>query len=202
VNNNILYDSQALGAGTVSDQQFASEIINYVILQTASESITTGETAVYSMICNIRGNGAFWQNPFDTLANNLFTNSTSSSMDPTPGALKTVEPNHLNDHKAPAGKGSIFQRIGNVMKKAGQAAWKHKDAIFGGMEMLAPLLLAGQQPHLLVTTNQTLLISVDYKIALERVIRSLKKLEKISQIPISYEMDTLLFRELQRVQAL
>jgi hypothetical protein len=88
------------------------------------------------------------------------------------------------------------------VKKAGQLAWKHKDAIFGGMEMLAPLLLAGQEQHLLVTTNQTHLISVDYKIALERVIRSLKKLEKVAGIPISYEMDTLLFRELQRVEAL
>lgn len=75
VNNNILYESQNPLGSTAGDVAFASEVINYVIIQTAGENITTGLPMEYTMIANIRGNGAFWPDPFDSLANNLFSDT-------------------------------------------------------------------------------------------------------------------------------
>lgn len=98
VNNDLIFDSQTLGVGntpSLGDQQFASEVINYVILQTASESITTGNPAEYSMIARLRGNACFWANPFDSMANNLFTD-TRSGFNPEPSMSTGLQPDALN----------------------------------------------------------------------------------------------------------
>jgi hypothetical protein len=146
VNNDLIFDSQSLGNGTaptLGDQQFASEVINYVILQTASESITTGEPADYSMIARLRGNACFWANPFDSMANNLFTN-TQSGFNPEPSMTTGLQPETLNQEPKPAGKGNIFQRMGHLMKRIAKGIWDHRGAIMNGIEMIP--LLADSKP--------------------------------------------------------
>lgn len=195
VNNNILYDSQSLGAGTVSDQQFASEVINYVILQTAGESITDGQSTNYSIMARLKGNGAFWQNPFDTFANNLFTNTQSSNMDPNPSMLAGVQPNHLNNVKNPTGGGSFLSKIGNIIKHSAKVAWDHKDMIIGGVEALGPLLLAGAASGPVYEHGDVL--TAEYCRRLEQNIRLLTKLYSTAPIECVQEVRTLFMQELQ-----
>lgn len=63
-----------------------SELINYVILYNISENITTGEPAHYALQTNIKGNGVFWANPEDTIANNLYKKVVEKKS-PMPGML-------------------------------------------------------------------------------------------------------------------
>jgi len=195
VNNNILYDSQSLGAGTVSDQQFASEVINYVILQTAGESITDGQSTNYSIMARLKGNGAFWQNPFDTFANNLFTNTQSSNMDPNPSMLAGVQPNHLNNVKNPTGGGGFLSKIGNIIKHSAKVAWDHKDMIIGGVEALGPLLLADAASGPAYEHENVL--TAEYCRRLEQNIRLLTKLNTTASIECVQEIRTLFMKELQ-----
>lgn len=171
--------------------------MNYVIIQQGAGSITTGGSIPYSLIFNIRGNGAFWQNPFDSLANNLFTNNVTGIASASPGVLSGIDPNSMNNMKQPAGshKQPFMKRVAQAMKSAGKFLWDHKSQIMTGFEAVAPLLLAEppmEQQAIKVRT-------ADYLYQLGRVQRTLTKLEGQSQetIPIISQLIKLVNYEAQ-----
>jgi len=170
-------------------------VINYVILQTAGESITDGQSTDYSIMARLKGNGAFWQNPFDTFANNLFTNTQSSNMDPNPSMLAGVQPNHLNNVKNPTGGGGFLSKIGNIIKHSAKVAWDHKDMIIGGVEALGPLLLADAASGPAFEHDNVL--TAEYCRRLEQNIRLLTKLNTTAPIECVQEMRALFMKELQ-----
>lgn len=94
VNHNIVYESQnGDNSNGLGDQHFVGELINYVILQRPAINITTGANSLFTIQANFKGNGVFWANPTDAIANNLFKNNLQSKS-PMPGYLagKTVDP--------------------------------------------------------------------------------------------------------------
>lgn len=146
MNNNILYESQNPLGSTAGDVSFASEVMNYVIIQTGAENIMTGEPSEYTFIANIRGNGAFWPDPFDSLANNLFADTqhgkSHASLNPLPGGLAGVQPNDLNHIEKPVKGKTGWEKFKDGIKKVGKSIWSHRDQIMGVIEGASMLLAA------------------------------------------------------------
>jgi len=74
VNNDIVFSSQQATQDNLANNDFVSELVNYVVLQTPAKNITDGSNAEFSLQTNIKGNGVFWGDPKDAIANNLFKN--------------------------------------------------------------------------------------------------------------------------------
>lgn len=101
----------------------------------------------YTFIANIRGNGAFWPDPFDSLANNLFSDTQHGNPSALPGGLAGVNANDLNHIDKPVKGRTGWEKFKDGVKKVGKTVWKHKDAILGVMEGAASALLLAPNPE-------------------------------------------------------
>jgi len=74
-NNNVVFtNSHNI---TNIPEEYSAESLEFLVIQRAAGSITTGDKITFSLINTIRGNAVFWPNAFDALANNVGQNSTS-----------------------------------------------------------------------------------------------------------------------------
>lgn len=99
-----------------------------------AKDITTGRNSEFSLMFNIKGNGVFWGNPEDSIANNLFkTNRQAKS--PMPGVLASVQQNP--DIKITKKPSSLWEGAKFLLSKA----WENRGSIMTAAQSLAPLLL-------------------------------------------------------------
>lgn len=99
------------------------------------------------MMLNVRGNGVFWGDPFDSFANNLFR--TTGYVNPEPGLLAGVNPaRHANTSFQRSG-GSMLAMMKHTLSQVKSAesgmSW---GALGNGMLQaaahIAPMLLASE----------------------------------------------------------
>lgn len=57
-------------------EEYMAEYVEYLVIQKAAASISTGAKMEYSFIGEFSGNAVFWPNAFDSLANNLYRINT------------------------------------------------------------------------------------------------------------------------------
>lgn len=95
VNHNLIYESQTKGIDINDAAPVAGEQVSYLIIQKASAPIAIeaqGDPGLlpYSLMANLKGNGVFWANPFDSMANNIFRQT--GYVNPEQGILAGVNP--------------------------------------------------------------------------------------------------------------
>lgn len=149
------------------------------------------------MIANVRGNGAFWPDPFDSLANNLFSDTQSANGSPLPGGLAGLNANDLNHIEKPVAGRTGLQKFWDGVKKVGKKAWKHREAIMGAIEGVGSLLAKNRDAQ--VFSDEISVVKADYERGLERSVKILKKLGGNNNIVILAQLEELLAYELARV---
>jgi len=70
VNNNLVYQQQALGT-SLDDPAYSGEIISYAIIERAAVNLTTGANSQYSLSYSVSSNGVFVPLAQDAFANSL-----------------------------------------------------------------------------------------------------------------------------------
>lgn len=149
VNHNLIYESQTKGIDINDAAPVAGEQISYLIIQRAAAPID-GEAAnegllPYSMMANIRGNGVFWADPYDSMANNIFRQT--GYVDPEPGVLSGVNPaRHANTDLILSG-GNPASQIANTLKQvkkeeSGGGFWSSVgNGLMSAASTILPMLL-------------------------------------------------------------
>lgn len=117
----------------MADNEYVGELINYVILQDPVQAIAGGDN-LFSLIFNIKGNGVFWGNPNDAIANNLFKTSKKTKS-PLPKLLAGITQNP--DVKIPEEYRSLWDGAKYLMSEA----WDNRSSILTAAQTLAPMLM-------------------------------------------------------------
>lgn len=120
-NNDLVYASQQSINDNPEENDFVGELINYAILVAPARDITTGSSIKYTLQLNVKGNGVFWGNPKDAIANNLFRVDRSKAS-PLPVMLTGVQQNpDLITPKV----GSLWEGAKHLLSKA----WENRAAL-------------------------------------------------------------------------
>jgi hypothetical protein len=173
VNNNIVYDQNENEVTSDKYGDLSLELINYVVLQRPAVNITTGAKAEFGILKSIHGNMAFWPNPRDAFANNLFRRGDSTPHGP--GMLKDVGFNPLvKMGKDIINSKSTWDTAKTLLKryapKIEKFAIKHLPQISSAAMRALPFLLA-PEPHQELTPE----IEVKYRLTL--IIGQLERLQ-------------------------
>lgn len=91
VNNNLVYQQQALGTN-LDDPAYSGEIISYAIIERAAVNLTTGANAIYSLSYTANANGVFVPLASDSFANSLCKTSQAQGS-PLPGITTGISYN-------------------------------------------------------------------------------------------------------------
>jgi hypothetical protein len=134
VNNSVIteaLDPSFTPDGVQDNRPFASEIVNYIVIQTASKSLVTepGVTSAnlpYDITGAVRANMVFWPDPTDAITHALFKNNASTTYEEMhgpkahstlPHATEGIDPRDHSDVSATKGN-SFGERFKGFMGKA------------------------------------------------------------------------------------
>jgi len=155
------------------------------------------------MMANIKGNGVFWADPYDSMANNIFRQT--GYVDPQPGMLAGVNPaRHANTELKLSGSDPV-QQAENTLQQVQEAEssggfWSSLgNGLLSAAETILPMLLDPEPSGSEIdsSTGQSRPIDRDcYEIQLQRAIRTLQKLNAVADLDIITQVVNMLATEI------